>query len=62
MKVIKATVVQSNGTDKIILQTNLPEATWPYTGNLSIDFNAAQNKGVSFVKEHFGIDAEVIHR
>lgn len=46
-------LIKSNGPDKIILKTNLPDPMFPYDGNLSIVFDASQGIGELFINEHF---------
>jgi len=62
VNILSATIVQGPGGDHCMLTTDLPDACWPYRGQLIITFQAAYNTGAAYVKTHFGIDAEVIPR
>jgi hypothetical protein len=59
--VIQATVMLQDGTDYVILKTNLP-SPWPTVdGNdLSLFFHTEHGKGEEFVKKNFSINPEVI--
>ena len=61
MKVISAVVLTGRGADKIMLQTDLPCATWPYNGNQSFSSEAASGSGPDYVRKHFGIEPRVIN-
>lgn len=58
----KAVVLITNGTDKVSLHTTLPSPYPPEvtTQNLIIDFDTRKGAGVDYVREHFGIEPEVI--
>lgn len=60
MKIIKAVVIENSGADKVGLETDLPEGTFPYKGNLTLWADIAQGNGVQYVIEHFGISPEII--
>lgn len=60
MKLIKATVISGQGPDHIFLETNLPEATWPYEGKLNLHFNAAAGQAMEYLKTHFDFNEEDI--
>jgi hypothetical protein len=54
MKITKIEIViQPGNCDRIILYTDLPEAVWPYEGELTIVFNAAKGLGEEYVATHF---------
>jgi hypothetical protein len=59
--VIKAEVILQDGTDYIILKTNLPSPWHTVDGNdLSLFFHTEHGKGEEFVKMNFKIDPDVI--
>lgn len=60
IQLLSATVLKGNGADKILIKTNLPEACWPYQGNLHLQFSAAAGSGINYVFEHFGLTPMVI--
>lgn len=61
IKIIGATVISLTGTDIVILKTDsLPDPVWPYEGNIKLQFEAAHGKGAEYVKNHLGIEPEVI--
>lgn len=58
----KISIINTGGTDKIILQTNLPS---PFSmefddSDLSMEFDTTNGKGIEFVKSHFGIFPNLI--
>ena len=63
MKIKKAVIMTSTcGCDKVRLHTDLPSPSPPTISSqpLVMTFDVQQGKGVQYVKENFGIDAEVI--
>ena len=60
MKLIKATVISGQGPDHVLIETNLPDAAWPYTGSLSLRFSAAAGQGLEYLREHFEFNEEDI--
>ena len=61
IKKIVVTIMDS-GTDEVTIYTDLPS---PYpaevsTDNLTIDFPTKRNSGVDYVRDHFGIEPEII--
>ena len=61
LNVTKAIVILQSGTDSVSLHTTLPN---PYpseiTDQMKLSFNAPGGSGVNYVRENFGIEAEVI--
>lgn len=53
MTITRATIVRGNGADKIILDTDLPCATWPYEGYQSVSFECAASHGEKYLAKHF---------
>lgn len=54
MKLISITIVQMrNSADRVYIETDLPEATYPYTGHLDIEFTVARGKGAEYCVKHF---------
>lgn len=63
MKIKEITIVKTHGSDKVLLHTNLVEATYPYTGELVLSFEAAYDDGLSYVKKAFpDVAVKVIDR
>jgi len=56
----RAIVVTGRELDTVFIDTGLTEATFPYTRRLRMMFEAAPGEGVAYVKEHFGLDPDVI--
>jgi hypothetical protein len=58
----KITVLLSNSSDQISIQSNLPSS---YPGfcseNMTLKIEAGHGQGIDYVKEHFGIEPEVIN-
>ncbi len=58
----KIVVMITNSTDRVTIYTDLPS---PYpaeitTDDLEIDFQTSKGRGVEYVREHFGIEPEVL--
>lgn len=61
--VTKATVLCATGTDKIILETDLPLGVYPYEGYpQTVQLDVSKGMGVQYVRENFGLEPEVIAR
>lgn len=57
----KITVVSGSGTDTVFVQyAALPSAVYPFDGPLTMKFEAACGRGVEYVREHFGVDPQLI--
>ena len=61
MKITSVMVLVGRGTDRIMMTTDLPCATWPYNGFQSITTEAAAGSGVEYVRKHFGIEPQVVN-
>jgi len=62
MKILKATVLlREFGTDKVFLQTDLP-SPMPLVKDqkMSLSFDTERKYGADYVREHFGIEPEII--
>jgi hypothetical protein len=57
--VLRATIVRGI-CDTILINFDAPEPCWPYRGNLTMKFIAPSGTGEAYVKEWFGVTAEVI--
>lgn len=54
VKIISIAIISDPyGPDLVSLETELPEAIFPFTGRQSLDFRAAKGKGLEYVTEHF---------
>ena len=64
LKITKIIVlIENSGPDELFLYTELPEAGWPFKGNLSLKTSVAADKGLEYCKEHFpGVELEIISR
>lgn len=51
IKVTKAVVVLTAGTDICYIDTDLPEPLWPFDGRLSLRFETAANAGKKYLSE-----------
>lgn len=61
---IEKVVVHQSDHDSDLIRfflAGVPDPCWPYKeGQASLDTHAACGHGVEWVKEHFGLDAEVV--
>lgn len=64
MNIRTAQVIQSqHGPDTVMLHTDLPDATHPFTGTLVLKFTAARDTGPSYMATHFpDVTVEVVAR
>lgn len=62
MVITKATVLVGQGPDRVFLTTDQPNPFIVYNDPLSLTFEATANTGAKYVKDNFGIDAEIINR
>lgn len=53
MNITKATILVGRGADKVMLDTDLPCATWPYEGKQHLTFDVAAGNGAFYVSQHF---------
>jgi hypothetical protein len=62
MKYLKATVIRMGGPDLCAIETDLISPLIYYSNkcNLILHFEATASEGPGYIKEHFGLDAEVI--
>lgn len=58
----KVVVLITDGTDSVSIHTDLPSPYPPEVSdqNLMIDFKTRKGAGIDYVREHFGIEPEVI--
>jgi len=62
IKIVKAKVLITFGTDVVCLYTNLPSPFPPEISKekLTLEFKVTKGKGVKYVKNNFHIDPEVV--
>jgi hypothetical protein len=54
MKILSIHILRlPNGHDRVILNTDLPGAAYPYNEPLSIDFKVSRGGGPLYVAQHF---------
>ena len=53
MVIVKAIVIGGMGPDRVFLQTNLLEPTWPYKEKMHLRFDAAAGRGLAYVEANF---------
>ena len=54
MKIKSITIVRmQHGADAVYLETDLPEAMHPYSGNLDLKFTVAKGSAEAYCKNHF---------
>jgi hypothetical protein len=54
MKILSIIIIRMrHSADRVHLVTNLPEACYPYVGNLHLDFQCAKGGGLGYVTAHF---------
>lgn len=51
--ITKITILLTNSTDKLVIQTSLPCATWPYEGFASLSMEIAHGQGIEYCLKHF---------
>jgi len=62
MNITKIIVVTDTGADTILLETNLPNGSYPFTGFQECKMTIAAGTAEEYVKKHFpNIPLEVIH-
>ena len=58
----KAVILTGQGPDRAYLTTNKPSPFKAYSDPLTFSFEVETGNGQAYVKEHFGLDAEIINR
>ena len=53
MNILNITLLTTNGTDELIITTDLPNGQWPYTGNQEVKMVLAAGSGEEYIKKHF---------
>lgn len=54
MNIESITIIESNGTDVVFLNTDLPLGCWPFTlKGLSLEFKVTQGGGKEYCDRHF---------
>jgi len=53
MKIISITVITTGMTDIVYLETELPDAVFPFVGTLAPSFRVAKDQGLAYVEKHF---------
>ena len=58
----KIVVMITDGTDRVTIHTDLPCPYPPVisTDDLMIDFATSKGRGVDYVREHFGMEPEIL--
>lgn len=60
MNFLSATIlVQRHGPDIVYIQTDLPEAIFPFEGILSLEFRATRKTGYEYVRTHFPLISDI---
>lgn len=63
MKITEITIVQGYGPDNVLLNTDLPEPTYPRTGRLFLQFSAEAGTGIDYCARHWpNVPARIINR
>lgn len=52
-EMLEATIVSGAGPDYIFIKTNLPDACYPYKGQLVLQFTCAANGVEDYMRKHF---------
>lgn len=61
IEIMGALVVRGQATDKVYLETNIPEAVAPFRGQLSFCFECAEGSAERYLRTYFhGIPVEVV--
>lgn len=54
MKILSITILRMRqGADEVMLETDLPEAVFPYAGTVDVKFNTARGNAEAYCKLHF---------
>lgn len=53
MKILKITLLVSDGADELIITTDLPNGEWPYTGNQVVKMRLAAESGLDYIAMNF---------
>lgn len=62
MSVLSVTLLVGNGPDYLILHTDLPEGSWPFTGKATAKMEVAAGTGQDYCAAHFpGVPVKVIN-
>ena len=57
------TIVRGLGADRVMLHTNLSDPCWPFTGQLALEFDAAEFCSEAYCREHWpGVAITVVPR
>lgn len=59
---VKAMVLTGQGPDRVFITTDKPNAFSMINEPLVISFEATKGTGEIYIKEHFGLSAEIIDR
>lgn len=57
----KITVLSGFGTDKIIIETDLPNGIYPYTGNATVTLEVARGTGIDYVRKQFECEPNEVY-
>ena len=62
MKILSIFILRrQNFSDHVSLRTDLPDSTWPYEGNLYLNFTCAAGRAEEFCATHWpGVPQEVV--
>jgi hypothetical protein len=61
LEVVRAIVVSGSGADKVLITVaTYKEAVFPYSGPLTLHFDAAKGSGAQWVIQNFGIEPKVV--
>ena len=61
LTIVKATVIQGAGADRVCLYTDLPSPTPKVVASpLELDFQVERDKGVDYVVDTLGLDPSVV--
>lgn len=53
VEITKVTIVQGPGSDYLMLETTLPEGSYPWSGKAMLSLSVASDNGPSYVQSNF---------
>lgn len=61
MRITSITIIKSQETDTLFLETDLPCGTWPYKGFQSLKTEVAHGSGEQYVRDNFpGVPLKIV--
>ena len=58
LEIKEIAVMLRDGTDLVILRTDIPDGCWPFTGTTDFRTEVTKDHGINWVKRMFGDEVE----